>query len=224
MFSYEIPKGCEVGIVTFSSGASVRHSLTRLTADTNTRLRLSDSVPDTANKLSSSRVGCVRCGVRTAMDQLLRSREAGAHLIIITASEGEDSVSKLDLDSLTEYVDYYNIRLSSLVLHMTGSLSSHFTNLASLSAGRTIVVPVAGDSVSLLSGLVTSLETILNVDRLGRTYQTVAITEQSYENKTTEVYSKGLQADIRLNKTIHLLNRTNAHFQLSRFRGGGGCR
>ena len=73
-------------------------------------------MPDTANKLSSSRVGCVRCGVRTAMDQLLRSREAGAHLVIISASEGEDSLSSLDLDSLTEYVDYYNIRLYSVTV------------------------------------------------------------------------------------------------------------
>ena len=113
----------------------MRHSLTRLTSDSTTRLRLSDSVPDTANKLSSSRVGCVRCGVRTAMDQLLRSREAGAHLVIISASEGEDSLSSLDLDSLTEYVDYYNIRLSSLVLHMSGSLSSHYSELAGMSGG-----------------------------------------------------------------------------------------
>lgn len=214
MFSYEIPEGCEVGIVTFSSGASVRHSLTRLTGDATTRLRLSDSVPDTANKLSSSRVGCVRCGVRTAMDQLLRSREAGAHLIIISASEGEDSVSSLDLDSLTEYVDYYNIRLSSLVLHLSGGLSSHYTDLARLSGGRSVVVGVAGDSVRLLSGLVTSLETVLNVDSASTTYQTVAVFGQRSENKTTEV---GWGYGRYLNFIKPFSNRTNAYFQLSRF-------
>ena len=167
----------------------MRHSLTRLTADSSTRLRLSDSVPDTANKLSSSRVGCVRCGVRTAMDQLLRSREAGAHLVIISASEGEDSLSSLDLDSLTEYVDYYNIRLSNLVLHMSGSLSSHYSQLASMSGGVSVVVAAAGDSVSLLAGLLTSLESVLSVDSPGKTYQTVAVTQSSSlaENKTTQV-------------------------------------
>ena len=170
----------------------MRHSLTRLTTDFTTRLRLSDSVPDTANKLSSSRVGCVRCGVRTAMEQLLRSREAGAHLVIISASEGEDSLSSLDLDSLTEYVDYYNIRLSNLVLHMSGSLSSHYSQLAAMSGGVSEVVGVSGDPVSLLSGLLTSLESVLKVDSPGQTYQTVAVTpssgqEQAGENKTTQV-------------------------------------
>ena len=168
----------------------MRHSLTRLTTDFTTRLRLSDSVPDTANKLSSSRVGCVRCGVRTAMEQLLRSREAGAHLVIISASEGEDSLSSLDLDSLTEYVDYYNIRLSNLVLHMSGSLSSHYSQLAAMSGGVSEVVGVSGDPVSLLSGLLTSLESVLKVDSPGQIYQTVAVTPssgQAGENKTTQV-------------------------------------
>ena len=167
----------------------MRHSLTRLTTDFTTRLRLSDSVPDTANKLSSSRVGCVRCGVRTAMDQLLRSREAGAHLVIISASEGEDSLSSLDLDSLTEYVDYYNIRLSNLVLHMSGSLSSHYSQLAAMSGGVSEVVGVSGNPVSLLSGLLTSLESVLKVDSPGQTYQTVAVTPISgaEENMTTQV-------------------------------------
>ena len=184
-----------MGIVTYSSGADVRHSLTRLTSDSTTRLRLSDSVPDTANKLSSSRVGCVRCGVRTAMDQLLRSREAGAHLVIISASEGEDSLSSLDLDSLTEYVDYYNIRLSNLVLHMSGRLSSHYSQLASMSGGVSVVVGVSEDSVSLLAGLITSLESVLNVDSPGRTYQTVAVTQSSGQgegNKTTQVLCTAL--------------------------------
>ena len=178
-----------MGIVTYSSGADVRHSLTRLTTDFTTRLRLSDSVPDTANKLSSSRVGCVRCGVKTAMDQLLRSREAGAHLVIISASEGEDSLSTLDLDSLTENVDYYNIRLSNLVLHMSGSLSSHYSKLAAMSGGVSEVVGVSGDPVSLLSGLLTSLESVLKVDSPGQTYQTVAVTPSSgsEENMTTQV-------------------------------------
>ena len=124
------------------------------------------------------------------MEHLLRSREAGAHLVIISASEGEDSLSSLDLDSLTEYVDYYNIRLSNLVLHMSGSLSSHYSQLASMSGGVSVVVGVSEDSVSLLAGLLTSLESVLNVDSPGRTYQTVAVTQSSGQgegNKTTQV-------------------------------------
>ena len=196
----------------------MRHSLTRLTADSSTRLRLSDSVPDTANKLSSSRVGCVRCGVRTAMDQLLRSREAGAHLVIISASEGEDSLSSLDLDSLTEYVDYYNIRLSNLVLHMSGSLSSHYSQLASMSGGVSVVVAAAGDSVSLLAGLLTSLESVLSVDSPGKTYQTVAVTQSSSlaENKTTQVSTcPPLPPSLPPISQNHTVNRANVFFQLS---------
>ena len=215
--SYEIPEGCEVGIVTYSSGAEVRHGLTRLTSDFSTRLRLSDSVPDTANKLSSSRVGCVRCGVRTAMEHLLRSREAGAHLVIISASEGEDSLSSLDLDSLTENVDYYNIRLSNLVLHMSGSLSSHYSQLAAMSGGVSVVVDVSRSSVSLLAGLLSSLETVLEVSSPGQTYQTVAVSPSSGEteggeNTTTQVQCGSALPPISQNHTV---NRANAFFQLS---------
>ena len=57
---YEIPDMSYVGIVTYNSRAVVTHGLTRVTRDMVTRQRLSDSVPDTGNKLSETSLGCIR--------------------------------------------------------------------------------------------------------------------------------------------------------------------
>ena len=58
------------------------------------------------------------------MEQVLRSREDGGHVILISANEGRDSVSSMDMETLTEYIKYYNIRVSSVVLHVSGTVSS----------------------------------------------------------------------------------------------------
>ena len=155
-----------VGIVTYNSGAVVTHGLTMVTGDSVTRQRLSDSVPDTGNKLAHTDMACVRCGVRTAMEQVLRSREDGGHVILISASSGqEESVTSLDMDTLTEYINYYNIRLSSVVLHSRGQVSPHYQHLASLSAGVSRIVHVTPrDTVWTLTRVSHSLLSAVRLD------------------------------------------------------------
>ena len=153
-----------VGIVTYNSRAVVTHGLTRVSRDMSSRQRLSDSVPDTGNKLSETSLGCVRCGVRTAMDQVLRSQEAGGHVILISANDDQESLSSLDVDTLTENIKYYNIRLSSVVLHMSGHVSPHYQHLATMSGGVATSVRVADDSVWTLAGLSTNLLAAVKLD------------------------------------------------------------
>ena len=150
-----------VGIVTYNSRAVVTHGLTLVTSDMASRQRLSDSVPDTSNKLSDTDLGCIRCGVRTAMEQVLRSREDGGHVILISAS---GSVSSLDMDALTEYIKYNNIRLSSVVLRSSGQVSGHYQTLASMSGGVTRLVTVSHDSVWTLAKMTHSLVSSIQVD------------------------------------------------------------
>ena len=87
------------------------------------------------------------------MEQVLRSREDGGHVILISANEGRDSVSSMDMETLTEYIKYYNIRVSSVVLHVSGTVSSEYQKLAEMSGGVTGTVRVTDDSVWTLAGL-----------------------------------------------------------------------
>ena len=170
---YEIPDMSHVAIVTFSSRAALAHGLTLVTRDAGTRLRLADAVPDTANKLSASQAGCVRCGVRTAMEQVLRSREAGGHVILVTAEdESPGGLDSLATDAITEYINYYNLRVSSVVLGPAAPPPA-FSALAALSGGVASSVqlrpsPRAGardPSVWTLASLGRGLVAAVKVDR-----------------------------------------------------------
>ena len=154
--------------MTYASRAVVTHGLSQVSRDASSRQRLSDSVPDTGNKLSEASLACLRCGVRTAMEQVLRSREDGGHIILISASDDANSVSKLDFETVEENIKYYNIRVSSVVLHTGGGLSPQFSALASISGGVTSTVGVsrgAGD-VWTQADITRGLTTAVKVDRV----------------------------------------------------------
>ena len=154
--------------MTYASRAVVTHGLSQVSRDPASRQRLSDSVPDTGNKLSEASLACLRCGVRTAMEQVLRSREDGGHIILISASDDANSVSKLDFETVEENIKYYNIRVSSVVLHTGGGLSPQFSALASISGGMTSTVGVsrgAGD-VWTQADSTRGLTTAVKVDRV----------------------------------------------------------
>ena len=87
------------------------------------------------------------------MEQVLRSREDGGHVILISANQGRESVSSMDMDTVTEYIKYYNIRVSSVVLHVSGTVSPKYQVLAAMSGGVTGTVRVTDDSVWTLAGL-----------------------------------------------------------------------
>ena len=85
------------------------------------------------------------------MEQVLRSREDGGHVILVSMA-GEDSVTSLDMDTLVEYIRYYNLRLSSMVLHTPGApVSPHYSHLAVMSGGVSRVAHVARDSVATMA-------------------------------------------------------------------------
>ena len=155
--------------MTYASRAVVTHGLSQVSRDPASRQRLSDSVPDTGNKLSEASLACLRCGVRTAMEQVLRSREDGGHIILISASDDAETVSKLDFETVEENIKYYNIRVSSVVLHTGGGLSPHFSALASISGGVTSTVGVArgaGDDVWTQAHIIRGLTRAVKVDRV----------------------------------------------------------
>ena len=152
--------------MTYASRAVVTHGLSQVGRDPASRQRLSDSVPDTGNKLSGDSLACLRCGVRTALKQVLRSRESGGHIILISASGGGESrVTKLDFE---EDIKYYNIRVSSVIINSGGGLSPQLSALAALSGGVTTDVGVTrgeGD-VWTQASITRGLTRAVKVDRV----------------------------------------------------------
>ena len=93
LIRYEVPESANVAVVTFSGEARVEHRLVQLTTES-VRSRMADTIPDSPNKLGQTAEGCISCGVQVAMDQVLRNREAGAHLVVITRS-GQGTSTRL---------------------------------------------------------------------------------------------------------------------------------
>ena len=85
LIRYEVPDSANVAVVTFSGEARVEHRLVQLTTES-VRSRMADTIPDSPNKLGQTAEGCISCGVQVAMDQVLRNKEAGGHLVIISKS------------------------------------------------------------------------------------------------------------------------------------------
>ena len=163
LIKYELPDNSHVAIVTFNSEAVVSHNLTPLTRE-RVRSRLADTIPDSHNRLSRTDDRCVICAVKVAMDQVLRNKEAGGHLIIVTRGD-KRTLSGNDKEILSEYDKYYNIRVSSVLLPTAGQAPlSYYNTIATNSGGRSRSLDLSASKMETLSGLIDSLVEIIGVD------------------------------------------------------------
>jgi hypothetical protein len=162
LIRYELPDNTNLAIVTFNNESRVEHQLGSLTSERE-RARMADTIPDSPNKLSRSRDRCVVCGVKVAMDQVLRHREAGGHIIILSRGDAR-TLSATDMEVVAEYDKYYNIRISSILLPDTDQeVLPFYTTIAAASSGLSISLPAAR-GMSLLASLVDSLVQVVAVD------------------------------------------------------------
>ena len=158
---YELPDNTEIGIVSFNSDSEVRHRMSYLARE-RVRTRLGDSIPENAYRLSKTDDRCVVCGVREAMEKLLRGKEAGSHLIILTQGD-ESSLSKEGQEILTEYSLYHGVRISSLLLPVKSKPTLDFySKLAKSSGGLSKSIDV--NSLDMLECLTRSLIDAVTVD------------------------------------------------------------
>merc|ERR1719317_1313061 len=163
LMKYELPDNTEVAIVTFNSEGVVGHNLTLLTSE-KVRSRLADTIPDSPHRLSRTNVNCVICGVKVAMDQVLRNREDGGHLIILTSGD-KRSMAEDDKEILTEYSKYYNIRVSSILLPAPSEAPLvYYNTIATQSGGRSRSLYLTDSKMETLSGMIDSLVEIIGVD------------------------------------------------------------
>ncbi len=110
---YDLPSGARLAIVTFSNTSEVRHELTEVRGGA-TRARLADSVPDKYH-LSPSRTQNLLAGVQKAVHSVLGNNVAGGHLVVVTRGL-QESLSISDEQTISEYVKYYHIKVSTILV------------------------------------------------------------------------------------------------------------
>ena len=136
---YDLPLHSNLAIVTFSNSSRVAHSMSAIHSD-EARARLADTVPDKYH-LSHSDVKCLLCGVQQAIQEVLRGNMAGAHLVLLTRGS-PDTLSISDEQTIQDYVKYYHIQVSSILLPETEKLPlAFYDSIAQSSGGSSYVVP-----------------------------------------------------------------------------------
>jgi hypothetical protein len=181
---FEMADNARVAIVTFAKEARLEQNLAVLTSE-RVRIRVADAIPDSPKKLSRYEDRCVSCAIKTAMDEVLRNREAGGHLIIISQGDAA-TLSASEAAMVAEYDKYYNVRISSVLVpqRKTGGgrdvTLSFYAEIAARSGGRSLTLTDTGAGLALLSDLILSLREVVSVD------SAVLVTVHSHESVRPE--------------------------------------
>jgi len=162
LIRFELPDNSRVAIVTFNKEARVEQNLSILTSE-QVRIRVADAIPDSPNKLSRFEDRCVSCGVQIAMDQVLRTREAGGHIIIISQGDVR-TLSSSDETIISGYENKHNVRISSVLIPISGVPVPFYQNIAEISDGRFQTISENKVGIYALSDLILSLRRIVSVD------------------------------------------------------------
>lgn len=157
---YDLPLHANLAIVTFSNTSKVEHSMAAVHSD-DVRARLADTVPDKYH-LSHSDVKCLLCGVQKAIHEVLRINMAGAHLVLVTRGSA-DTLSISDEQTIEEYVKYYHIKVSSILVPEDEKLPlAFYDSIAQSSGGSSHVVPRASKkSIEVYVGLMHAFSGLL---------------------------------------------------------------
>lgn len=136
---YDLPLHSNLAIVTFSNQSRVAHVMSAIHSD-EARARLADTVPDKYH-LSHTDVKCLLCGVQQAIQEVLRGNMAGAHLVLLTRGS-TDTLSISDEQTIEEYVKYYHLKVSSILIPESQKLPlAFYDSIAQASGGTSHVVP-----------------------------------------------------------------------------------
>lgn len=140
---YDLPVNSNLAIVTFSNSSEVQHSMVQVHND-DVRGMLADTIPDKYHlNRDKSGVKCLLCGIKKAIHEVLRSNMAGAHLILVTRGS-QDTLSISDEQSIQEYIRYYHIKVSSILIPGSDKPPlAFFDSIAQLSGGLSHIVKEA---------------------------------------------------------------------------------
>ena len=111
LIRYDLSDSARLGVVTFSGEARLEAGLTRVGE---ARDHLADIIPD-KYRLAEDDGRCVVCGLNMAVNQVLGDNKAGGHIVLVTRA-GPDTLSITDQEIILEYVEYYQIQISVMMV------------------------------------------------------------------------------------------------------------
>ena len=128
----DLAAGVEVGLVTYSHTATAQFPLTRVTE--HTRPHLAVLVPDRYKLERGAAEACLLCGLTTALELLGPNKQDG-RIVIITRG---GAVSHREQLKVAEYAEYYQLRISSLLVTSASAPPqlAPYRHLASSTSGR----------------------------------------------------------------------------------------
>lgn len=86
---------------------------------------------------------CVRCGLETAVKQVLNGEEAGSHIILVT--RGTTSLDLNEQETIEELASYYQLRFSSLIIGKNPT-NNFYDKLSAKTLGRSFVYKLPENS------------------------------------------------------------------------------
>ena len=128
----DLAAGVEVGLVTYSHTAAAQFPLTRVTE--RARPHLAVLVPDRYKLERGAAGACLLCGLTAALELLGPSKQDG-RIVIITRG---GAVSPREQLKVAEYAEYYQLRISSLLVTAASAPPqlAPYRHLASITGGR----------------------------------------------------------------------------------------
>lgn len=117
LIRYDLQVNSNLAIVTFNDQAKVEHSMVQINSN-EVRARLADAIPDKYH-LARSTKSCVLCAIQTVLHRVLsKDNLAGTHIILMTQGS-DDSLSVSDRNILKNYIQDFNLKVSSIILPQT---------------------------------------------------------------------------------------------------------
>merc|ERR1719330_419858 len=156
----DLPLNRSMAVMTFNNGSKVVHPMIQVDGEKE-RAKLADTIPGKYH-LADNNVRCVACVLDMAVNQVMEEDTVGAHIVLITRGSS-DSLSLTDERIISEYVNNYDIKVSSIIIPTVNHLS-FYDQISKVSGGHSFLIRDSGFSMDAYVSVVEAFQTILNED------------------------------------------------------------
>ena len=179
---HQLPVNSALALITFSGRrVTLEQPLIQVTSQA-VRARLADTIPGKYHLSEETAPPCIACVVKETVETVVRGREGGTHLVLVTAAgDRKEQVGggREDLREALALATNNSIKVSTIILHhlTTPQDSFKFNELSSATRGRSWHMSQLG--LNLLLQLNTALDSLVRQAReeRGEAAETIHIAE-----------------------------------------------